>query len=105
MRAAPRARTARSLSRHWLLEVVRPGCTAPDGRTRRLACPVVVDPCGVGWPGCPVGAHAAPFEFLATFWRRESLNLAWLSQISPYRVGLRNRRSEVRILSGALENP
>jgi len=42
-------------------------------------------------------------EFLATFWRCESPNLAWLSQISPYRVGLRNRRSEVRILSGALQ--
>jgi hypothetical protein len=40
--------------------------------------------------------------FLATCWRPESQNLAWLSQIRHSRVGLRNRRSEVRILSGAL---
>src|SRR3954451_969154 len=43
--------------------------------------------------------------FLASFWRVDPVDLALLSQIRLESVGLRNRRSEVRILSGALENP
>ena len=70
-------------------------------RTRQEAVDALSSyPSGTGWPGC-----GRDSDFLATFWRPESPNLALLSQISPYRVGLRNRRSQVRILSGAYENP
>jgi hypothetical protein len=41
-------------------------------------------------------------DFLATSWRPRAQDLACQSKISRCRVGLRNRRSEVRILSGAL---
>jgi hypothetical protein len=41
-------------------------------------------------------------EFLAPFWRPETADSALYSQILSSRVGYGNRRSEVRILSGAL---